>query len=182
MLRSFLLFLMVHFTLYSSAQHYKPVDPGSKVHFVIKNFGINTGGDLSGLKGTIEFNPVDLKKSSFMVTVDVKTIDTDNSGRDEHLKSHSYFDIEKYPEIIIQSTKINLTNKSKSGVYYFTGTLSMHGVTKKIEFPFAASLQGQDYLFKGNFEINRKDYGVGGNSGVLGNVVKVSLLVVGKKS
>ena len=36
-------------------QKYTPTDAGSKVHFVIKNFGIRTGGDFTGLKGSIVF-------------------------------------------------------------------------------------------------------------------------------
>ena len=34
-------------------QKLAPVDAESKVKFVIKNFGINTNGELSGLKGTV---------------------------------------------------------------------------------------------------------------------------------
>ena len=34
-----------------------PVDADSKVHFVIKNFGIKTCGDFKGLKGNIKFYP-----------------------------------------------------------------------------------------------------------------------------
>ena len=180
-IRLSIIFLFLHTAFAVSAQHYQPTDQGSKIHFTIKNFGINTGGDLSGLKGTINFSPSKLKTCAFSVSVDVKTIDTDNGNRDEHLRSNDYFDAEKFPQITIRSTKINHTNKSKTGWYYFTGTLTMHGVTKNIEFPFTATAQGQDYLFKGDFELNRKDYGVGGNSGVMGNTVKISLSVLGKK-
>lgn len=43
MLKSFLVFTLF-IAIGTSAQNYKPVDAGSKVHFVIKNFGIATGG------------------------------------------------------------------------------------------------------------------------------------------
>lgn len=176
--------LMLVFSLINSvfAQHYKPTDQGSKVHFTIKNFGIGTGGDISGLKGTIDFDPSTLKSCAFAVSADVKTIDTDNGSRDEHLKSADYFDAAKYPEIVLKSTSISKTNKTGEGWLYFTGTLTMHGVTKNIEFPFTATLQGKDYLFKGDFEINRLDYSVGSSSGVLSNTVKVSLSVLAKKN
>jgi polyisoprenoid-binding protein YceI len=95
------------------------------------------------------------------------------------LKSDSYFDTEKYPELIIKSTKINTSNKS--GWYFFTGTLTMHGVTKEISFPFTATQQGNDYLFAGEFELNRLDYSVGETSAVLSKTVKVSLSVLAKK-
>ena len=170
------------FSLQVISQNYIPVDNGSKVHFTIKNFGISTGGDLSGLKGTISFDPANLPSSDFNVSVDVKTIDTDSKSRDEHLVSQSYFDAEKYPVILIKSTKINTTNKSNSSVYYFTGTLTMHGVTKNVAFPFTATPKGDDYLFSGDFEINRLDYSVGESSAILSKTVKVSLSVLAKKS
>ncbi|MBA2250393.1 MAG: YceI family protein [Chitinophagaceae bacterium] len=164
------------------SQNYKPADAGSKVHFVIKNFSINTGGDISGLKGNVVFNPSALAKSLFDVSVDVNTLDTDNGSRDAHLKSDDYFDAAKYPVITIRSAKIDRTNRTSAGYYFFTGTLTLHGITKEISFPFKAKQQGNDYLFTGNFEINRVDYGVGDNSSVMSKTVKISLSVLAKKS
>lgn len=182
MSRLFLLFsfLIVSFAAFS--QKYKTSEAGSKVHFIIKNFGISTGGDLSGLKGDINFLPANVSASSFNVSVDVKTIDTDNDTRDEHLKSREYFDSEKYPEIKLLSTKISTTSKTKSGWYFFTGNLTIHGITKPISFPFTAIQKGSDYLFTGSVTINRLDFGVGSSSAVLSNTVKISLSVLAKKS
>ena len=173
-------FLAISFAAVS--QKYKPVDDGSKVHFEIKNFRINTGGDLSGLAGDINFVSGNVADCSFNVSASVNTIDTDNGSRDKHLKSSEYFDAEKYPVITLKSTKIYPTNKTSSGWYQFTGTLTMHGVTKPIAFPFRATAKGIDYLFVGGFTLNRLDYGVGKNSSVLSNTVKVSISVLAKKS
>lgn len=159
-----------------------PVDEGSKVHFTIKNFGISTGGQLSGLKGEINFLATDLSACHFNVSVDASTVDTDNEGRDAHLKGSEYFEVDKYPQITITSTKIDKTNKTETGFYYFTGNLSMHGITKQIAFPFHIEKVNDTYLFTGDFEINRLDFGVGDNSAVLSNTVNVSLSVLAKKS
>jgi len=166
-------------SLFAVAQNYKPADDDSKVHFTIKNFGINTGGTFSGLKGNIFFDPANLSTATFDVSVDVKTIDTDIENRDEHLKGENYFDAEKYPAITIKSSRIKSTSKLQE--YNFTGTLTMHGVIKIISFPFTAVSRGNDYLFSGEFEINRLDYGVGGSSSVLSKIAKVSLSVLAKK-
>ena len=175
------LILLLLLSLTGTAQNFKPVDEGSKVHFVIKNFGISTGGDLHGVKGTINFSPQNIKAAVFNVSVAVKTIDTDNNSRDDDLRSGKYFDAEKYPEITIKSTIIDKTNRSATGWFYFTGTLNMHGVTKIITFPFSAVLHGNDYLFSGQFELNRLDYGVGESSSVMSKTVKVSISVLAKK-
>lgn len=177
--------LMILFFLFIAtticAQKYTPVDEGSKVHFTIKNFGIKTGGQLTGLKGDISFLPTDLVSSHFIVSVDASTVDTDNESRDSHLKGDEYFDTEKYPQIIITSTKIDRTNKTDSGFYFFRGTLSMHGTTKPISFPFHIEKVNDSYLFTGEFEINRLDFGVGSSSAVLSDLVNVSLSVMAKK-
>ncbi len=173
-------FLMASFTTLS--QNYKPADAGSKVHFNIKNFGINTGGDLSGFSGNINFVPGNVVASNFDVSVTVNTIDTDNDKRDSHLKSEDYFNAEKYPSINIKSSRITKLNKSATGMYYFTGALTMHGITKPIAFPFTVNRKGDDYLFVGSFSINRLDYGVGKSSSVLSDGVKVTLSVLAKKS
>ena len=182
MTRILLSFSFLILSLTAVSQKYKPADEGSKVHFIIKNFGIDTGGDLAGLTGDINFNPANVAKCSFDVSVSVNTIDTDNDSRDKHLKSDSYFDAETYPVITLKSTKIFRTNKSSSGWFQFTGTLTMHGVTKPIAFPFQATKKGNDYLFVGGFTINRLDFGVGKNSSVLGDSVEVSISALAKKS
>ncbi len=57
----------------------------------------------------------------------------------------------------------------------------MHGVSKDIQFDFIAKPIQNGYNFKAEFSVDRKEYGVGGNSMTMGDNVKVSLDVVGKK-
>ncbi len=164
------------------AQKYTPGDEGSKVHFTIKNFGIKTGGELTGIKGEIYFFTTDLASCRIDVSVNASTIDTDNESRDGHLKESGYFDVEKFPLITISSTKIDKTNKTESGFYYFTGNLTIRDSTKQVAFPFHVEKINDTYLFTGEFEINRLDFGVGDKSAVLSNTVNVSLSVLAKKS
>jgi len=166
----------------TNAQNYTPTDAGSKVHFVIKNFGINTGGDLSGIKGIIDFFPDNLAECKFDVTVAVSTINTDNGMRDKSLVSDEYFDATKFPLIHLISTKISKTNKTEDGFFYFIGNLTIKGVTKPISFPFQAKKINGDYLFTGNFQIERTDFGVGEKNIVLSDEVAVSLSVLAKKN
>lgn len=182
MIKFIITIYLLTFSFSGLAQNYKPTDEGSKIHFKLKNFGIDTGGELSGLTGDISFTPANNPLNSFNVSVDVNTIDTDNEKRDKHLKETNYFDVEKYPQIIIKSKRISRTNKSSAGWFHFTGTLTMHGVTKPLSFPFKATKKGSDYLFVGGFTINRMDFGIGKISSVMSNSVKVSLSILAKKS
>ena len=167
-------------TILVFAQAYKPVDEKSQVKFVIKNFGIGTGGTFNGLDGSIVFDPANLPSASFDVNVDVKTIDTDVESRDNHRRKEEYFDVDKFPKINFKSTKITKSNSAE--FLYMFGNITIKGVTKEVKFPFKATLKDDGYLFEGNFKLNRRDFGVGGGSLSLSDELTVTLSVFAKKN
>ena len=98
-------FLIASFFLVSfSAKDLKPADIDGSVTFTIKNFGINTGGEIKGLKGIIKWDAENPSASSFNVSVDVNTINTGIDMRDNHLRKEEYFNAEKFPTINFSST------------------------------------------------------------------------------
>ncbi len=155
---------------------YKPVDQGSSLQFTIKNFGFDVTGTFTGLQGDIKFDPQKPGESSFDVTIDAKTVNTDHSMRDGHLRDNSFFDVKNYPNIHFVSTRIT----SKNGGFLVLGKLMIKNQSKEILFPFTASPSNDGYLFKGTLKINRKDFGVGGTSTVSDNL-EVSLNILVKK-
>ena len=164
----------------ASGQNYTPTDAGSKVRFVIKNFGINTGGTFDGLAGTITFDPSNLGSASFIVSVDAKSVDTDMEGRDNHLRKAEYFDVEKYPKISFRSTRITTTNKE--GYLYMFGVITIKNVSKEVSFPFKQTSKDDGVLFEGEFKLNRLDFGVGGKSFSMADELNVELSVFAKKN
>src|ERR1700722_16591199 len=144
----------------SPGHSFLPVDEGSTIGFKIKNFGINSEGSFKGLQGTILFDPQNVAADSFDVSVGAASINTENDMRDEHFRKEAYFDVEKYPRIRFVSSAI--TAVDGNGHYKLTGKLTIKGTTKEISFPFLAAPAGDDYIFKGSFTINRRDFGVGG--------------------
>jgi polyisoprenoid-binding protein YceI len=160
------------------AQDYAPVNEGSKISFKIKNLGFNVDGSFSGLKGTIKFNPADLASSSFDMTIDANTVNTDNNMRDNHLREESYFDVKNHPLIRFVSAKV--TPSTKKGTLFIFGKLTIKNKTEDISFPFTATESNGGYVFDGEFKINRRDFEVGGGSTLSDNVV-VSLHIISKK-
>jgi polyisoprenoid-binding protein YceI len=178
MKKIYLFLIALIFTSYSFAQVKPQTVTKSSVLFHIKNLGITIDGTFVGFKGDIKFDPANLAGSSVSATVDVNTIDTDNGTRNDHLKSDSYFDAAKYPTISIKSTAF----RHKSGNNYAgTFSLTIKDVTKTIEIPFTYTETGSTAEFKGNFQVERTDYGVGGKSLVMSNDVKVELDVTTSK-
>lgn len=172
-----LLLLCTTYSLWSAAQ-YKPDDNKSLVKFKIKNFGINTGGTFSGLKGTILFDPASPEKTVFTISISAASVNTGNDLRDNHLRNKDYFDAEHYPEICFQSTKIS--RPEKNGMLNVAGKLTMKNHSKEISFPFTAETIANGYLFKGMFSINRKDFEIGGPS-IIADNAEVTLEVTAVK-
>ncbi|HSN60324.1 MAG TPA: YceI family protein [Ferruginibacter sp.] len=174
---SLFLFVIMLFSFAVSAQQkLTPVDTVSKVHFLIRNFGINTGGDLSGLKGQIVFDTKNPANSKFDISVDVATIDTDNKRRDNHLRNDDYFDVAKYPRIAIIGKPVFVSGNS----WILKGMLTIKDVTNPIEIPFTATPQPSGFLFEGAFTINRLHYHVGGESATMSDEVNVTLKILAK--
>jgi polyisoprenoid-binding protein YceI len=156
----------------------KTVINKANIKFQIKNLGINTGGDINGLQATIQFDPAKLDGSTIDATLDANSVNTDNDLRDKHLRSDEFFDVEKYPKITIKSTSF----KHKSGDNY-TGqfNLTIKDKTKALEIPFTYTTTGSTAVFKGNFKLNRLDFGVGGKSFVMADDVFVTIEVEAAK-
>lgn len=108
------------------------VDPAhSSVEFRVKHMMISTvRGRFSEFEGTIEAAP-DYHQSTVRGTVKAASIDTNESRRDEHLRSADFFDAEHHPEIGFASSRIEHVEK---GTYRVGGELTMHGETRPVEF------------------------------------------------
>ena len=106
---------------------------------------------------------------SFDVSVDVNTINTGIGLRDNDLKEAKWFDASKYSTINFKSTNVTAMN--------IIGNLTIKGTKKQVSFPYSATPVTPGYLFEGAFQLNRRDFKVGGNSFSLSDNVEVTLKV-----
>jgi len=169
--------VVASFTIINS---YTPVDESSSIKFRIKNLGINVDGSFKGLKGNIEFDAAKPEQSKFDISVDVNTINTGIGARDNHLKKEAYFDVAKYSTMKFSATKVAAS--STPGTYVVYGNLTIKNTTKAVSIPFTATPQSSGLLFKGEFKLNRRDYGVGSNSISMSDNLIVYLSVFAKKN
>ncbi|MEQ1733134.1 MAG: YceI family protein [Bacteroidia bacterium] len=130
----------------------------SSVKFKIKNLGIIVEGNFGATTGIVKFDETKTTGNNIDVTVDTKTVNTKSNMRDEHLRKPEYFDVAKYPKI---SMKAVLFTKEKDGTYKGFFKLTLKDKTKDIVVPFTFKSTGNTGVFKGEFNINRLDYGVG---------------------
>ncbi len=164
------------------------IDPAhTTIGFSVRHLGVsNVHGQFKEFSGAIVFDDKNPSASSVKVTIKTASIDTSNEKRDNHLKSASFFEAEKFPEITFASKSV----EKKGDTYQMTGTLTMKGVSKDVVIPFTLSGPVQDPWkntrlgAEGSLTINRQDYGVAMADIIdkgIGNDVKISLDVESTK-
>lgn len=89
----------------------------------------NVRGSFGSVSGTIQYDPDQPSDSSIDAVIDAKTISTQDSKRDEHLKSPDFLHVEQHPTITFKSTKVATAGE---GEWKVTGNLTIHGVTKEV--------------------------------------------------
>jgi polyisoprenoid-binding protein YceI len=161
------------------------VDPShSEVSFQIRHLVSQVRGRFNDFSGTVQLDPRNLPASSVEFHIKTTSIDTNVADRDKHLRSADFFDVEKYPEITFKSESIQPAGKDK---YNVTGTLTMHGVSKKITLPVTYGGQIKDPWgnaragFQTETTLDRKEYGIVWNKALdaggamLGDDVSISI-------
>lgn len=160
------------------------VDPShSTVGFVARHLMISkVRGTFTAFTGTIEIAE-DRLDSTVSASVDMASVSTGDEGRDGHLRTGDFFDVEQYPTMTFVSTGI----RPDGGDFVLTGDLTIKGVTRSVEFELEYEgvstdpWGNQKIGFSAETEINRKDFGLEWNvaletGGVLvGEKVKIQL-------
>ena len=144
------------------------IDPvHSEVSFTVRHLMVSkVRGSFTDFEGSFVITP-DARQSSVEATVVLASIDTGNAGRDDHVRSADFFDVDKYPTLNYRSTGI----RADGDGFIVDGDLSLHGVTKQVPLqveatgflantPFGDTRAG----FSATAEINRDDFGIDFNS------------------
>jgi K(+)-stimulated pyrophosphate-energized sodium pump len=153
---------------------YKVDGAHSSVAFSVKHIITDTRGTIN-----IDSGYVNLENTSgpkIYVRLDMKTLNTQNSMRDGHLKDKpEFFDVAKFPTASFEASSVEKNTEAGKYAYTAKGKLTMKGVTKDAVFHFnyvGVSEQNWDGMkvnvagFEGETVINRNDYGIGSVGGL----------------
>lgn len=163
------------------------VDPAhTTVEFIVRHLMITkVRGRFAAFDGQVEVAPGSDLPISITATIDASSIDTREEQRDAHLRSADFFEVEKFPHLIFESTRIHGTPDD----FKIDGKLTIRGITREVK--LTGSFEGRatdpwgglriGYAAHGT--INRKDFGLAWNAAletggvVVGDEVRIELNV-----
>jgi polyisoprenoid-binding protein YceI len=137
----------------------------TQVEFSAKHLGMMTvRGTFDEVSSTADIDPERPEAASVEVTISTASIRTNNSVRDNDLRSSTFLEVDKFPVITFRSTSVEPAGPDR---YTLTGDLTIKGntrpvslqVTKYGEFNDPGML-GHRIAYSATGKINRKDFGL----------------------
>jgi polyisoprenoid-binding protein YceI len=138
----------------------------SEVGFSVRHMMISKVRGHFNIKEATLVAPENPLEATLQAKVDAASLDTKDEGRDGHLRSADFFDVETYPTIEFASTGVRL----EGGDFLVDGDLTIKDVTRPVTFEVEFGGFGTDPW--GNYKagataktvINREDFGLTWNA------------------
>lgn len=176
--------LLLAFPLLAQSRVFRVDTNHTVLGFKASTLLFDVPGRFAKYRVDIQGDPAAPETATVRLDIDAKSINTENTSRDEHLRSADFFDVAKHPRITFVSREIHREGERVR----VRGMLTMHGVSKDIDLDFqgAEGMNGAGvptWSYRATLALDRLDYGVGADSIAakisLRRPVELNLLLVG---
>lgn len=165
----------------------------TSAHFTVRHMLVSTvPGQLGPVVGWVRYDGKDPNSIAVNVAIDVTNINTQNAGRDRHLRSDDFLLVEQHPDITFVSKRVQ---NVQAGSVQLVGDLTIRGTTREVvldvEGPHGpvqrASNRPPIVGATATTTINRKDFGVKYNAlieaggAVVADEVKITINIEAAK-
>jgi polyisoprenoid-binding protein YceI len=139
----------------------------TEVGFIARHLMVSkVRGRFTDFEGTVVVAD-DPSESSVEVTIQAASINTNDEGRDNHVRTNDFLSVDQFPTLTFRSTKVDL---GSNGDWKVNGDMTVRGVTRPIvlDVEFEGVIQdpwgNQRLGFTASGEIDRNDFGVSFNA------------------
>lgn len=155
------------------------------IQFKIQHLGYSwLYGRFNTFSGDFSFDPKAPEASKISVKIDPASVDSNHAERDKHLRNDDFLDVEKFPEAMFVSKRVEPQGDGKARVI---GDLTLKGVTKELAIDAYMVGMGPDPWggervgFEGSTRFALKDFNIMKNLGPMSQEVEMILSVEGIK-
>lgn len=146
------------------------IDPThSEIHFKVKHMMIATvTGAFTKYDVTVETDGDNFASAKVHVEIDATSVSSGTEARDTHVRSADFFNTEKFPKIIFDSTSVE--NVQEEGHFVLKGNLTIKDITKPVKLDVEFGGIGKDPWgntkagFTISGKVNRKDWELNWNA------------------
>jgi len=132
------------------------------ITFKVKHLGYSwLQGRFNKFTGEFDYDAENPSNNRVKVDIDVRSLDSNHSERDKHLKDDRFFDAEKYPDAGFVSTKWIDHGNGKATLQ---GKFTLRGITKDVDIDVSYTGGGKDPWggfrrgFEGTTTLKLSDY------------------------
>jgi polyisoprenoid-binding protein YceI len=161
----------------------------SSVNSSVRNFMVGkVRGQFETFSGTIEIGPNG--RPLVMARIDIRSVNTGNDKRDEHLQAAGFFDSEHYPEALFASASVLPLRDD----HLLNGDLTINGISKPVSLHLQFNGVGPDpryrqvSRFTASITLDRQEFGIdyqlplGLGDFIVGSTVTVTLDIEAAKN
>lgn len=157
------------------------IDPNhSSAQFSVRHLGVSTvRGAFTKVSGSAKYDPANPASITLSASIEASSVDTRVEMRDNDLRSPNFLDAQKFPTITFQSKQVKSAGNGKLQII---GDLTIHGVTKEVALdvegpsaPIKDPWGNQRIGASASTKVNRKDFGVNGAPGVVGDDISITI-------
>lgn len=130
----------------------------SKINFLVSRATTGHIGHFEKFTGTLELadgHPRDLE-----IAVNTGSVVADQQGLTSHLQSPDFFDVDKFPTATFSAETITAVAGEDPNTYAITGTMNLHGVSGKLEFPATIEVEPNRVVGRATLDISAKAFGI----------------------
>lgn len=157
----------------------------ASINFKIQHLGYSwLTGRFDKFNGNFSYDSTNIAASKIEVNIDTSSVNSNHAERDKHLKSDDFLDVSAFANAKFVSDSV--TDKG-DGNLAINGTLTLHGVSKKITIDAQTVGEGKDPWggyrvgFSGTTNIALTDFAIKMNLGPASNNVELNLYIEGIK-
>jgi len=150
------------------------------VGFTISHFFTKVPGFFGKVKGTVIVDRDHLEKGYVEAVIEVASITTNTSMRDDDLRSANFFAVDKFPAMTFKSKAWKHTG---GDTYAVTGDLTIKYMTKQVvlkvtSLGFGPGMKGAAISgWEVSATLDRRDFDIAADQGVIGNKVDIVIHV-----
>jgi polyisoprenoid-binding protein YceI len=131
---------------------------GSKVTFLVTRAVGGHIGHFEKFSSTLELT--DGKPSKLEIAVKTGSVVADRQGLTSHLKSADFFHVDQFPTATFTTNTITPMPGDEPNSYAIEGTMSLHGVKGKLEFPAIITVEPERVLASARLDVSAKAFGI----------------------